>query len=81
MTFTVFLFATLKDKIGKAEIELDLDEPLTVKELMAHIFSQFPQLAPFENRILVAVNQKYASPAQFVSHADEIALFPPVSGG
>ena len=81
MTFTVLLFATLKDKIGKPKIELALDEPLSVKELMAFIFSQFPQLTPFENRILVAVNQKYASPAQIVFHADEIALFPPGSGG
>jgi molybdopterin converting factor small subunit len=31
--------------------------------------------------ILMAVNQEYAEADQFVSDGDEVAFFPPVTGG
>lgn len=81
MMFKVLLFATLKDMIGKTEIVVEQNEPISIKELMTSIFLQHPQLIPFENRVLVAINHDYASPDQLVYYHDEIAIFPPVSGG
>lgn len=81
MSYQVMLFASLRDKIGQNKVDLDLEGPLTVSDLLSRFFDQFPQAQPFQNRILIAVNQKYASPSQIVHAEDEIALFPPVSGG
>lgn len=81
MTFRVLLFATIKDKIGKSSILLEHAEPLTVSELLQELFQKYPQLKQFENRMLVAVNQNYAVQSQLVNPNDEVALFPPVSGG
>ena len=81
MAFQILLFATLKDKLGKNRITLDIEEPVTVSDLLSHLFANYPQLQPYEKRILIAVNHKYASPSQILHPEDEIALFPPVSGG
>ncbi|NMC85755.1 MAG: molybdopterin converting factor subunit 1 [Anaerolineaceae bacterium] len=81
MAYQVLLFATLKEKLGSNKISLDIEEPLTVADLLSHLFTLYPQLQPYQKRILVAVNQNYASPTQLVKPEDEIALFPPVSGG
>ena len=36
---------------------------------------------PFPANTLVAINQEYASPASAVRAGDEVAFFPPVTGG
>jgi molybdopterin converting factor subunit 1 len=81
MSYQLMLFASLRDKVGHNKVTLDLEGSLTVADLLSHFFDQFPQGKPFQDRILIAVNQKYASPSQIVNPEDEIALFPPVSGG
>jgi len=81
MTFKVLLFATLKEKIGNSQISLELDEPAKVADLLNLIYQIYPQLVPYNKTILVAVNKNFASLDTIIMHADEIALFPPVSGG
>ncbi len=81
MTFNFLLFATLKDKIGKNQISLHAGEPASLADLLSVLYREYPQLEPYKNSILVAVNQKFASADQPVHAEDEIALFPPVSGG
>jgi molybdopterin converting factor small subunit len=81
MYYQMMLFASLRDKVGQNKVIFDLEGPLTVSDLLAHFFDQFPQVQPFQDRLLITVNQKYASPSQIIYPEDEIALFPPVSGG
>lgn len=82
MRINVRLFATLKDKAQASQIELELgDMGATVKDLLAEIAAQKPSLEPSMRSVLVAVNHEYAFPEQAIRPDDEIALFPPVSGG
>jgi molybdopterin converting factor subunit 1 len=79
---TVRLFATLKDKAQASQLVLDLgDMGVTVKDLLAEITAQKPWLEPSMRSVLVAVNHEFAFPDQVIRPDDEIALFPPVSGG
>jgi MoaE-MoaD fusion protein len=80
-TLKIKLFATLKDLAGASTIALDLPQPATVESLKSAIAEQYPSLAPAVNSVLVAVNQEYAFNEHPVAPDDEIALFPPVSGG
>jgi molybdopterin converting factor subunit 1 len=78
----VKLFAMLKDKAGTAEVTLE-ERPATVKELLAVIAGRFPALADSLSceRILVSVNQEFATPDTMVRDGDEVGLMPPFSGG
>ena len=75
------LFATLKDRAGVPEISVATPEQLTVQELRRMVALQYPDLAALMAQTLVAVNQEFAFNADVVKAGDEVALFPPVSGG
>lgn len=82
MKLGVSLFATLKERARAAHLELDLmDGDPTVKDLLAEVVAQRPSLEPSMRSVLVAVNREFAFPEQVLQPGDEIALFPPVSGG
>ncbi len=78
-------FAWLKDKTGVAAEEVALPaEVTTVAELLAWLGARGPGYAEALadlSAIRVAVNQVYAKPGDPVAPGDEVALFPPVTGG
>ncbi|WP_374688551.1 molybdenum cofactor biosynthesis protein MoaE [Promineifilum sp.] len=79
---TIRLFATLKDRAGSDRIRVALpDNPTTVAALLDAVRAGYPALAPALPSALVAVNRAFAGPTTPVNAADEVALFPPVSGG
>ena len=78
-------FAWLKTKTGIAEEEVDPPaEVATVGDLLGWLKGRGPgyaeALADLQI-VRVAVNQEYADPDHPVSAGDEVALFPPVTGG
>lgn len=75
------LFATLRDLAGADRITVSVDEPTTVEELLQTVEEDFPSLVESLPTVLVALNKAYASPEALVNAGDELALFPPVSGG
>jgi len=81
MKLIVRMFAALKDRTGESLVTLEICEPGSVADLLEELFRRFPNLQPFKQNILVSVNQEYAGPSAKISLEDEIALFPPVSGG
>jgi len=81
MKIDVRLFATLKDRAGANSVAIDLPDGSTVSQLLEQIASTYPALAPALPSTLVAVNQEFAFPPTPINAGDEVALFPPVSGG
>ncbi|HEY3176005.1 MAG TPA: MoaD/ThiS family protein [Candidatus Polarisedimenticolia bacterium] len=81
MIVTVRLFAAYKELLGEEEILLDLDEDATVGDALALLKEQFPALAEQGYSPLTAVNLKHVSKRQTLEDGDELAIFPPVSGG
>ncbi len=81
MEVEIRLFATLKDLIGRDRISLSIDEPATVQMLLLAVEDAYPSLAQALPTVLVAVNKAYADPDSRVKDGDDVALFPPVSGG
>lgn len=78
-------FAWLKTKTGLSEEEVTLPpEVTTVAELLEWLPTRGPGYAAAladRDAIRVAVNQTYAKPGDPVAASDEVALFPPVTGG
>jgi len=81
MKLNLRLFATLKERAGTSKLEIELPEIATVETLLSILAVQAPALASSLKTVLVAVNNDYAFPDQALFQNDEIALFPPVSGG
>lgn len=79
--FTIKLFATLKDKAGQSTLTITVATPLTIADLLDTIRNTHPHLQPSLSTVLVAVNRTFAFAETIVNEGDEIALFPPVSGG
>ena len=75
------LFATLKERAGAPDIDVEMPAATTVRELRASISRQYPSLAELVARSVVSVNREFAFNEDVVQPKDEVALFPPVSGG
>lgn len=78
-------FSWIKEHIGKAEEVIDLPVDITtIKELILYLenLNDGYRLA-FEkkNLIKIAINKSYSSIDDKIDNNDEIAFFPPVTGG
>ena len=82
---TILYFAWLRERTGMAQEELPLpDGVATVGALVDYLASRDAgHAAAFLNRKTVrcAVNQEFADPSSEVRPGDEVAFFPPVTGG
>ena len=78
---TIRLFAGMRDAAGKAVLKMELPASGTVSEVFSQLARLHPEVSPFRRSLLVAVNQEYADWDGPVREGDEIAFFPPVSGG
>lgn len=78
-------FAWVRERMGRAGETLDLPPDVdTVGRLVTWLQTRDPAGASAfadTNRVRAAVNQEFASPDTPVLDADEIAFFPPVTGG
>ncbi len=77
----VFFFAALKDLTGSSELTLELPSQRTASEIFDELESRYPGLERYRSSLLLAVNQEYSSWDRVLGPGDEIAFFPPVSGG
>ena len=81
MNLNIRLFATLKERAGASQISLEVSEPAIVSDILSALTENHPAIRPSLQSILVSVNQEYAERTQSIHPGDEIAQFPPVSGG
>jgi len=83
MTVKVLYFASLREQVGTPSEELDAS-PTTVAGLRALLIARGGawQSALAQGKALrVAVNQEMAQPTTQIRAGDEVAFFPPVTGG
>lgn len=77
MTITVKFFASLREQIGQANCELDDSEVKTVADAWAKATAG----TEMPGNTLMAVNMDYVDASAPVKAGDEVAFFPPVTGG
>lgn len=77
MAVHVRYFASLRERLGRSDDRLSVDRPLTVDQLWSQLWPDTP-LPP---NTLIAVNQEYAPADADLQDGDEVAFFPPVTGG
>ena len=77
----VLFFGAARDAADATSMELLLDAPATVSSASQTLVEKFSQLERFGRSLLFAVNEEYATPETRLQENDELAVFPPVSGG
>ena len=76
-------FAWIKDITNLEEEEINLNEAKNLNELKTYIIEKYPDLKKhmIKEILRFAINQEYAVDNINLNNEDEIAIFPPVSGG
>ncbi|MEJ7615626.1 MAG: molybdenum cofactor biosynthesis protein MoaE [Pyrinomonadaceae bacterium] len=77
----VLFFGAARDAAGAEELALELSAPATGASAFSEVVERFPPLARFGRSLLFAVNCEYAAMDREIQEGDELAFFPPVSGG
>ena len=78
MAITVKFFASLREELGQAETEItNAVQGMTVTQ----VWEQSTNSHPLPENLLSAINQEYADLSRYVQDGDEVAFFPPVTGG
>lgn len=80
----VLYFARLAETLGLKSEQIDVSDCNTVTDLVALLRARgepFQSAFDSETRVLVAVNQEMSEPDAEIGNSDEIAFFPPVTGG
>jgi sulfur-carrier protein len=77
MRVSVRFFAGLRERLGVAELELSLPRGATV----AQAWEQATDAQPVPANVLAAINMEYVDLSSSLADGDEVAFFPPVTGG
>jgi molybdopterin synthase sulfur carrier subunit len=81
----VLYFARLRDQLGTTDEEIPQDAELkTVADLAALLRrrgGRWREVLGENETVMTAVNQEMALPETLVRDGDEVAFFPPVTGG
>jgi len=77
MSIKVRFFASLADSVGRREAECAFVPGMTVESVWHEINGD----TPLPGGALVAINHDYCTLDQALNDKDEVAYFPPVTGG
>ncbi len=82
---TILYFARLREALGKASEQLELPTDVTDVETLRSVLRQrggaWAEEMASGRQVRAAVNQDIAQPDTGIRDGDEIAFFPPVTGG
>ncbi len=79
----VVLLSLLRDVVGSNQIDLYVEDGVTLNELLEELYNRYKELANMRKRleIMVLVNGERKDRGYRLRDGDEVALMPPASGG
>ena len=76
----ILYFASLKENLKTNHDEMNFDSPVTVSLIKQKLIEKHGE-QHFPNNTLCAVNHEMVTVDTIVTEEDEVAFFPPVTGG
>jgi molybdopterin synthase sulfur carrier subunit len=81
----VLFFASVRDRLGVDVVEVDAAEAgetlAALRDALAARGGRWAEVFAADQRILAAINQEMAPLHTVIDDGDEVAFFPPVTGG
>ncbi len=79
----IVFFAQLREQLKSDGLQLDISTPCTVKDIQVALLEKNPQWSDFLSNpaLMCAVNQDMVQLDAQVVNGNEVAFFPPVTGG
>ena len=74
---TVRFFASLREELGRPDVSIEAEAGMKV----ADVWRRVGEGRPLPSDVLAAVNLSYVDEEHPVGDGDEVAFFPPVTGG
>ena len=74
-------YAQLRDLLGMRQLDIDVADGATVRDLLEQIYAQQPRLRLHDKSILIGVGVEFVERNYRLSPGDEISIMPPVQGG
>jgi sulfur-carrier protein len=74
-------YAQLRELIGVHELEVELPQGATVRELLEEIYAQQPALRAHDKSILIGAGLEFVDRNFKLNQGEQIAIMPPVQGG
>jgi molybdopterin converting factor small subunit len=81
MNVRVKFYAQLRELVRIPELELELPQGATVRELLEKIYAQKPALRAYDKSILIGAGLEFVDRNYEPNPGEEIAIMPPVQGG
>ncbi len=81
MNVRVQFYAQLRDLAGIREIDVDLAEGATIRDLLEQVYAQQPKLRLHDKSILIGAGVEFVDRNYKLKPGDEISIMPPVQGG
>ena len=81
MKIHILYFATFRDLTGLIEEDISLPDNATVVDLKAQLIILHPAVENALPTAVIAINREFAFDENELQEDDEVAIFPPVSGG
>ena len=75
----ILFFGATAEAAGTREEALELNDISNVDDAVRTLLDRHPRLST--HKLLIAVNEEYASPETLLNNGDELAVFTAVSGG
>ena len=76
----ILYFASLKENLNTAHDEINVGSPVSISSIKKQLIEKYGA-QHFPVNIMCAVNHKVANENTKVCESDEVAFFPPVTGG
>lgn len=79
----VLFFARLRDQLGTESVSIAVTTPISAVSLKNELIEENPQWQHVlsADNILCAVNHEVVDAQHVINSGDEVAFFPPVTGG
>ena len=80
---TILFFAQLREQLQCEKLAFELSSVSTIAALRERLMLEHPQWIKFlvSEKLLFSVNQTLVKESHPVNEGDEVAFFPPVTGG
>jgi len=80
---TILFFAQLREQLETEKLKVDVISSMSIAALRDYLIEKNPQWLTFlsNGNLLFSVNQTLVKASHIVNDGDEVAFFPPVTGG